>query len=161
MESFSVNCLLKEFFFSKKLSRLLVAGMGFNKLRKWILNASCVLFAHSLSLSVFFMFSRASEYISVLYIHLSCTRPMGSSVFSLVDEGWLWHTAWGNPACPLPQVVSCLSQHFTPRFLLSLWTQIQVPLCRTHWGWFDSYPFLSLTQYRSVFKVVTTSHGVI
>lgn len=67
----------------------------------------CEIFAHSLFLFVTFsMFSHVSEYIFILHIHLSHTDRWASSIFSLVDLGWLWHTAWGNPACPFPRILA-------------------------------------------------------
>lgn len=97
MESFSVNCLLKEFFFSKKLSRLLVAGMGFNKLRKWILNASCVLFAHSLSLSVFLLCFPMLLNIYLSYIFTWVVQDQWALAFSL----WLMRVDFDT----LPEVI--------------------------------------------------------
>lgn len=85
----------------------------------------CDICTLSFPFSGFSMFSHVSEYIFILHIHLSHTDWWTSSIFSLVDQGRLWHTSWGNPVCPFPQDPSHLSQHFIHWSLSSLWTQIK------------------------------------
>lgn len=85
----------------------------------------CDIYTLSFPFSGFSMFSHVSEYIFILHIHLNHTDWWASSIFSLVDQSWLWHTSWGNPVCPFPQDPSHLSQHFIHWSLPSLWTQIK------------------------------------